>query len=180
MLQENLDTILDGPPTHKRLRHNEDALAPAASLELLTTSTSMHDSEVGTTAAVEGQNRVARTPLPSYRGQFTSSRALPEVDTTATNTSPQITQMNESGYGRWNRLSTTDDGNDEYYDDDEDVFYESSPFPALTSPTSTSAGHQARSATGIASTTSASRILSHPSSAGNPSASPGSASHREE
>ena len=169
MLQENLTSILDGPPSHKKPRHIQSAPLPTAPLESLGTSATMHDSRGGNLVAIGGQPGVGSMAFLSNRGEVTSARGIQEVYTTTAGQHSQGTQRDElGGYGRWSRPSASDD------DDDEDVFYDSYPMPALISSTPTSAEHQSQPLLDVTSTIS-SRSPSHMPSAGSASASAGSA-----
>ncbi|KAE9363571.1 hypothetical protein N431DRAFT_448159 [Stipitochalara longipes BDJ] len=162
----NLNSMLD-VPSHKKTRYTEDVQHPAERFGSLTTSGTMNDSRPCSIPTLNSHNTVNRTPLPSERGQLIPSRRFSGVSTTATsatNTSNRLTEANASGYGQWSRLPTID--NDEDYDDeDEDVFYDSSPFPSTASTTATLAGDQSRSLGEDTSTTSTNRETSRLSSA---------------
>jgi hypothetical protein len=169
MLQANLNTILDGP-SPKKSRHTEDGQRPAARLESLSTSSTMH-SRPGQIPTLANHNPINRTPLPSRREHLPSSGSFigaSTATTSNTNASSQALSTTASRYGQPSRLSTIDD--DDNYDcdeeeEEEEVFYDSSPFfPSMTSPTSTSAGAETRSHGGDRHTTSSSREFSHLSS----------------
>ena len=154
-----MNTILDGTPSHKKLRYTQDVPLLDAPLEPLATLSSMHDSVSGIAAAPAPKNWFGRTLLPSYRGEFTYANSSSKVDTTTTTKLPEITHTDGSRYGRWTQPSTTDDDDD--YDGNEDVFYDSSSVPASTSATSTSAMRQSQARTVVVSTPAMSRALFH-------------------
>ncbi|PMD47456.1 hypothetical protein L207DRAFT_606686 [Hyaloscypha variabilis F] len=167
----NLNTILDGP-SPKKSRHTEDGQRPAARLESLSTSSTMH-SRPGQIPTLANHNPINRTPLPSRREHLPSSGSFigaSTATTSNTNASSQALSTTASRYGQPSRLSTIDD--DDNYDcdeeeeeEEEEVFYDSSPFfPSMTSPTSTSAGAETRSHGGDRHTTFSSREFSHLSS----------------